>query len=127
MNQECNYTMDERKVIETRIDLTAGIMTAVETQARELVKEIISHCKGKMLSFTDDADDDNLYMTIPNDDGEQEEHMVNSVFVEEHNEDDDEIMLIADNGIEYHLWESKINVITLLYFMRDELYREMED
>ena len=80
-----------------------------------------------MLSFTDDEDGENFYITIPNNDGEQEEHMVNSVFLEEHDEDEDEIMVIADNNEEYHLWEAKVDIIVLLYFMRDELYREMED
>ena len=127
MNQECNYTMDERKVIERRIDQTAELMSVAETQAKQIVSEILNHTKGKMLSFTDDEDGENFYITIPNNDGEQEEHMVNSVFLKEHDEDEDEIMVIADNNEEYHLWEAKVDIIVLLYFMRDELYREMED
>lgn len=127
MNKECDYTMDERKVIERRIDQTAELMSVAETQAKQIVSEILNHTEGKMLSFTDDEDGENFYITIPNNDGEQEEHMVNSVFLEEHDEDEDEIMVIADNNEEYHLWEAKVDIILLLYFMRDELYREMED
>ena len=127
MNKECDYTMDERKVIERRIDQTAELMSVAETQAKQIVSEILNHTEGKMLSFTDDEDGENFYITIPNNDGEQEEHMVNSVFLEEHDEDEDEIMVIADNNEEYHLWEAKVDIIVLLYFMRDELYREMED
>ena len=127
MNKECNYTMDERKVIERRIDQTAELMSVAETQAKQIVSEILNHTEGKMLSFTDDEDGENFYITIPNNDGEQEEHMVNSVFLKEHDEDEDEIMVIADNNEEYHLWEAKVDIIVLLYFMRDELYREMED
>jgi hypothetical protein len=119
---ECNFNRAEIAENVKNARHLCGEKTRIDMDALNAIKNVLKHCENHTLHFSDKEDDDeNFTVNIFTDWGEQENHLVDSIRVE-----DNDAVLINCGGEDYWTWETDKSVTEIYQYMMDEIEFEFD-
>ena len=119
---ECNLNRTEIVENVKNAMRLCGEKTRIDIEALNAIKDVLKHCENHTFHFSDKEDDDeNLTVNVYNDQGVQENHLVDSIRVE-----DNGAVLINCNGEDYWTWETDKSVTEFYQYLIDEIESEFD-
>ena len=119
---ECNFNRAEIAENVKNARNLCGEKTRIDMEALNAIKNVLKHCENHTFHFSDKEDDDeNFTVNIFTDWGEQENHLVDSIRVE-----DNDAVLINCGGEDYWTWETDKSVTEIYQYMMDEIQFESD-
>jgi len=120
---DSNMTIEQRNAVSAKSQKLCEESARINLLAFEEIKNILKTCKDNRLGFTDDENDDNFIITMPDIDGTPTVYLVDEIKMTPGGE----VWVVDETKQEWHIWEIGTPATIILDYIVEELQRELQE